>query len=389
MALINIGMTKKFAWLILQLLIVQLFVAANLHIVYGEPILAEGWDDGTFDAWNTWDESDGHHIVVNPDSEGDYVAKFNGTNLPNDHLIEPPTVHKQNLDLSLDTIYNMSAWARFDRYSTNQTDHPFFGNGYCAAISIGKFGLPYSFDTWGVGLVNRSGVIEITGHYYSYGGEYQRMVNTTFGWDTWYFLSMIFYTNETDGWISFYKDGVSFGSITGENTWTVVSDFRGSANIGFYQQYGLGFHSNATFYIDDVRLEMTVAEPPEPEPPEPEPPEPPDTKPPEISIAVTPDALWPPNHKYVDVKTVVTVSDAEDPSPILSLVSVTSNEPDNGKGDGNTVDDIVIIDDFTFKLRVERSGKNKDRIYTIVYEATDASGNSAQAYVTVSVHHNK
>jgi hypothetical protein len=39
----------------------------------------------------------------------------------------------------------------------------------------------------------------------------------------------------------------------------------------------------------------------------------------------------------------------------ITLVSVASNEPDDGLGDGDTANDIVIVDDFTFKLRAERS----------------------------------
>jgi hypothetical protein len=116
-----------------------------------------------------------------------------------------------------------------------------------------------------------------------------------------------------------------------------------------------------------------------------------DTTPPEIMISVSPDDLWPPNHKYVEVTTVVTVHDICDPSPTMAFVSATSNEPDNAKGigDGNTVDDIVIVDDFTFMLRAERGGNGGGRTYTITYEATDASGNTAQASVTVTVKHNR
>jgi len=114
-----------------------------------------------------------------------------------------------------------------------------------------------------------------------------------------------------------------------------------------------------------------------------------DTTPPEISITVNPDIMWPPNHKYVDVETVVTVYDAVDPSPTLELVSATSNEADNGKGDGNTVDDIIIVGNTMFKLRAERSGTGQGRVYTITYRATDASGNSAEASITVPVPHNK
>jgi len=114
-----------------------------------------------------------------------------------------------------------------------------------------------------------------------------------------------------------------------------------------------------------------------------------DTTPPEINASATPSTLWPPNHKYVEVKVAVTAYDICDPSPTLKFVSITSNEPDNNIGDGNTVNDIVIINDFTFSLRAERSGPGCGRTYTITYEATDSSGNSAIAIVTVEVPHNK
>jgi hypothetical protein len=113
-----------------------------------------------------------------------------------------------------------------------------------------------------------------------------------------------------------------------------------------------------------------------------------DTTPPEITVSVAPDSLWPPNHKYVQVEATVTAQDVCDPSPIITFVSITSNEPDNGIGDGNTVNDIVIVNDYTFEFRAERSGNGVGRVYTVTYQATDASGNSAQASATITVNHN-
>ena len=110
-----------------------------------------------------------------------------------------------------------------------------------------------------------------------------------------------------------------------------------------------------------------------------------DEIPPTLEISVTPDMLWPPNHKYVDVMATVNVSDNFDPNPTVTLVSVTSNEPDNGLDDGDTPNDIVIIGDNAFQLRAERSGIGEGRIYTITYEATDACGNSTVATATVTV----
>ena len=108
-----------------------------------------------------------------------------------------------------------------------------------------------------------------------------------------------------------------------------------------------------------------------------------------MKFRLSPDSLWPANHKYVDVAATVIVSDNFDPNPTITLVSVTSNEPDNGQGDGDKADDIVIVDDFHFKLRAERSGGGDGRIYTITYMVTDACGNSTTQSVTVSVPHDK
>ena len=109
-----------------------------------------------------------------------------------------------------------------------------------------------------------------------------------------------------------------------------------------------------------------------------------ETTAPVVEVTASPDSLWPPNHKYRDVETTISVTDA-DSNATVSLVSVTSNEPDNGPGDGNTVDDIVIVDDTHFELRAERAGGGDGRIYTITYEVTDACGNTTIASATVTV----
>jgi hypothetical protein len=114
-----------------------------------------------------------------------------------------------------------------------------------------------------------------------------------------------------------------------------------------------------------------------------------DLVPPVLQVAVTPDVLWPPNHKYVEVTATVTATDDGGTAPTVTLISVTSNEPDNGRGDGNTRNDIRIIDDTTFELRAERSALGWGRVYTITYQAEDAAGNINVEAATVSVPLNK
>jgi uncharacterized protein len=106
---------------------------------------------------------------------------------------------------------------------------------------------------------------------------------------------------------------------------------------------------------------------------------------PTLEVSVSPDTLWPPRHQYVEVTATVSVSDNFDQNPTVELVSITSNEPDNGLGDGDTADDIVILDDFTILLRAERSAQGTGRIYTLTYKAADACGNETYATATVFV----
>lgn len=105
------------------------------------------------------------------------------------------------------------------------------------------------------------------------------------------------------------------------------------------------------------------------------------------TVTVTPDVLWPPNHKHVDIEATVTANDNFDPNPVITLLSVTSNESDNAEGpaDGNTTNDIIIVDDYHFQLRAERSDTGTGRIYTITYVVTDACGNSTAQSATVTV----
>jgi len=115
-----------------------------------------------------------------------------------------------------------------------------------------------------------------------------------------------------------------------------------------------------------------------------------DDIPPNIDVSANPDILWPPNHKMVSVTVNVDASDNCDAQPpMCQITSVSSNEPENGSGDGNTASDWEITGDLTVKLRAERSGSENGRIYTIDVDCTDASGNSSTDSVTVTVPHDK
>lgn len=122
-----------------------------------------------------------------------------------------------------------------------------------------------------------------------------------------------------------------------------------------------------------------------------------DTTPPVMEISEEQLVLWPPNHKYHTITIadfVISVTDNCDATVGIDdivITKVTSDEPEDvkGNGDGKTVDDIVIVDSQTVDLRAERQGRGNGRVYTIYFEVTDASGNTATGLVTVWVPHDQ
>jgi hypothetical protein len=114
-----------------------------------------------------------------------------------------------------------------------------------------------------------------------------------------------------------------------------------------------------------------------------------DNTPPVLTVSVTPSVLYPPNHEMVEITPTITVSDDRDPDPSVDLVSITSNEGDDVRGDGNTSQDISIDAGGRIFLRAERSGLEEGRIYTITWRARDDSGNESLASATVTVPHDQ
>lgn len=73
----------------------------------------------------------------------------------------------------------------------------------------------------------------------------------------------------------------------------------------------------------------------------------------------------------VDIAATVTAS----AGTTVKLISITSNEADNGLGDGDKPNDIqgasYGTNDRAFQLRAERSGGGSGRVYTGIYRVTD------------------
>jgi subtilisin-like proprotein convertase family protein len=113
-----------------------------------------------------------------------------------------------------------------------------------------------------------------------------------------------------------------------------------------------------------------------------------DTTPPVLSAATAnPSMLWPPNHKWVLVTVGYTTSDLC--GAVTTSLSVASNEPIDGTGDGDTSPDWEIVDNHHVRLRAERAGGGSGRVYTITVTAADGSGNTSQRTVAVTVPHNR
>ena len=147
--------------------------------------------------------------------------------------------------------------------------------------------------------------------------------------------------------------------------------------------FGLGTTNVAVGCSDGLEMSMTVCQTTVI-----------DTTAPSIDVFLSPDSLWPPNHRMVEIEATVSSDDACG-ATTLTLDSLTSSEPDNAPGgsDGNTVNDIQNAEigtaDFLFDLRAERAGGGSGRTYTATYTATDGSGNQSSASAVVTVAHNR
>jgi uncharacterized delta-60 repeat protein len=119
-----------------------------------------------------------------------------------------------------------------------------------------------------------------------------------------------------------------------------------------------------------------------------------DNQPPVITgEAASTYVLSPPNHTMRDVTINYT---ATDNCAVTTTVSVESNEPINGVGDGDTDPDYVVLDNVPgsagqyvshLQLRSERAAGGTGRIYTVTITATDPYGNTTIKTIDIHVAH--
>jgi hypothetical protein len=111
-----------------------------------------------------------------------------------------------------------------------------------------------------------------------------------------------------------------------------------------------------------------------------------DRTPPVATLSLSPDRIWPPNHKLVSVTPSLNTSDNLS-AVTVSAPLVTSDEPQAGC-DADDVGGDWSVTGAAIQVRAERCGRGTGRSYTVTYTITDAAGNSSQASATVFVPHN-
>ena len=120
-----------------------------------------------------------------------------------------------------------------------------------------------------------------------------------------------------------------------------------------------------------------------------------DVEPPVITLNDKKQSEWPPNHKPFELNIDDYIVSVWDNCPGVSeediiIDEVSSDEPGNGNGDGNTSNDIVVADDCRIvHLLAERQGGGNGRVYTVFLAVADAHGNIGMAEIKAEVAHDQ
>ena len=99
-----------------------------------------------------------------------------------------------------------------------------------------------------------------------------------------------------------------------------------------------------------------------------------------------PNALWPPNHKFITI-TLQGITDPDGDALTLNIAGISQDEPVNAAGVGNTGPDAIIVGDQV-QLRSERAAKGNGRVYSIYFTADDGV-DQCTGSVSVSVPHSR
>jgi len=120
-----------------------------------------------------------------------------------------------------------------------------------------------------------------------------------------------------------------------------------------------------------------------------------DTEPPVITLSQNLDTKWPPNHKAFEIMIDDYIESVTDNCPGVSIEDViidevSSDEPQNENGDGNTDSDITMGEDCkTVYLLAERQGGGNGRVYKVELAVMDAHGNIGYETIMAEISHDQ
>jgi hypothetical protein len=93
--------------------------------------------------------------------------------------------------------------------------------------------------------------------------------------------------------------------------------------------------------------------------------------------------IWPPNHKMYEIN--LKYEGTDNCGWTNTLITVKSNEPDQGGGNGDIPDDWKVISDHHVWLRAEYLNPGKGRVYNVTITLTDAAGNTTSKTMEIRV----
>jgi hypothetical protein len=101
-----------------------------------------------------------------------------------------------------------------------------------------------------------------------------------------------------------------------------------------------------------------------------------------------PGTLWPPNHSLRPVA-LGGVTDPDGDVPVVTITSITQDEPVSGNGSGDAGPDGTGVGTASASVRAERHGKGDGRVYEIRFVADDGNGGICSGSARVGVPHNQ
>lgn len=111
-----------------------------------------------------------------------------------------------------------------------------------------------------------------------------------------------------------------------------------------------------------------------------------DVEPPAISgVSVELNSVMSFNHKMTPI--TLNYAAFDNCGQTYCEIQIFSSEPENGKGDGNTLADFQVVDEHHILLRVERSGTGTGRTYYLLLMCRDEAWNSNYRVIIISVTH--